>query len=98
MTHAEVSEFMGEVNIAPGVHGQVFDTPNGIYIPVISADNPGSGDVARFLDGLPKDRDIKFTCVLSPILRGMLLRRGYVDAGEFSEEFGENVDVMIRRG
>jgi len=98
MTHAEVSELMGEVQIAPGVHGQMFDTPNGIYIPVISADNPGSGDVGRFLDGLPMDRDIKFPCVLSPTLRGMLLRRGYVNAGEFSEEFGENVDVMVRRG
>ena len=97
MTGAEAAEMMGEQVLAPGVHGWLFDTPNGIYIPIITADRPGSGEVGRFLDGLPKDRDVKFPCVLSPILRGMLLRRGFVDGEEFSEDYGETVDLMVRR-
>jgi hypothetical protein len=87
---------MGEGLIAPGVYGWLFDMPNGIYIPVISATNPGSGDVGRFLDSLPKDRAIKFPTVMSPVLRGMLLRRGFLDVLEFAEELGGDVEVMMR--
>lgn len=96
MTFEEASELMGEDQLAPGVHGWLFDTPDGIYIPIINADHPGSGDVGRFLDSLPKDRAVKFPTVLSAVLRGMLLRRGFVDDVEYSEEHGGEVDVMVR--
>lgn len=96
MKPASAAEAMGEQQLAPGVHGWMFDTPNGIYIPVITADNPGSGDVARFLDDLPKDRAVKFPTVLSPKLRAMLLRRGFKDGQEFSPEFGEMCEIMVR--
>src|ERR1035437_6782210 len=76
VTPEDAAEAMGEQQLAPGVHGWLFDTANGIYIPFISADKPGTGDVARFLDSLPRDRAVKFPTVLSAPLRGMLLRRG----------------------
>ena len=97
MDAKQVAEIMGESELAPGVHGWYFDMPNGIYIPVITADKPGSGDVGRYLDSLPRDRDVKFPSVLSSVLRGMLIRRGFVDAVEFAEEYGENVEIMVRK-
>jgi hypothetical protein len=97
MTPGDAAQAMGEQQLAPGVHGWYFDTPEGIYIPVITADNPGSGEVGKYLDSLPCNRDIKFSTVLSAKLRGMLLRRGFVDATEFSEEWAEKVEIMVRR-
>ena len=96
VTAAEVAEAMGEQLLAPGVYGNYFDTPNGIYIPVLSAERPGSGDVARFLDGLPKNRTIKFPTVLANNLRGMLLRRGFIDRQEFAPEYNAPVEIMVR--
>lgn len=66
--------------LAPGVRGVLFDRADGIWIPYIRAENPGSGDVGRYLDSLPTDRRILFPTVLSPRLREMLERRGYVHA------------------
>lgn len=86
---------MGETALAPGVHGYLFDTPEGLYIPIITADTPGHGDVGRYLDTLPRHRRVVFPTVLSATLRGMLLRRGFVDAVEEDARFGA-VDVMVR--
>lgn len=96
MSPEAVSLEMGEQLLAPGVYGHLFDTPNGVYIPVITAANPGSGEVGRFLNSLPKNRAVKFATVMSPVLRGMLRRRGFVDVLELSEEFGEDVEIMMR--
>jgi CRISPR/Cas system CMR subunit Cmr4 (Cas7 group RAMP superfamily) len=96
VTLEEVAEAMGEELLAPGVYGNRFDTAQGIYIPVITAVHPGSGEVSRFLDNLPRDRTIKFPTVLSGRLRGMLLRRGFRDGEEFAPEFGETVQIMVR--
>ena len=60
-----------------GVRGTAFDTEEGIYIPLISAERPGTGAVARFLDALPKDRRVVFPTVTSPRLHAMLGRRGF---------------------
>lgn len=96
MSPSETALQMGEELLAAGVYGSRFDTPEGIYLPVISAARPGTGDVGRFLDALPKDRRVVFPTVMSPILRGMLLRRGFADALEFCPEFGGYVEVMAR--
>lgn len=96
MTPEQAALEMGEEKLAEGVYGCIFDTPEGIYIPVITAGDPGNGDVGRFLDSLPRDRDVKFPCVISPILDGMLRRRGFVDGKEFSEEFQEDVEMLVR--
>jgi hypothetical protein len=93
---SETASAMGEELLAAGVYGWRFDTPEGIYFPVISAARPGTGDVGRFLDALPKDRRVVFSTVMSVILRGMLLRRGFTDAAEFCPEFGEHVEIMAR--
>jgi hypothetical protein len=63
--------------IAVGVRGLAFDMTSGIYIPLVIANNPGSGDVSRMLDGLPRDRRIVFSTVLNAKLREMLFRRGF---------------------
>lgn len=64
--------------LAPGVCGILLNQPDGIWIPYIRAIEPGRGDVARFLDDLPRDRRILFPNVLSPLLRAMLARRGFI--------------------
>lgn len=98
MTRAEAAEMMGEVQLAPGVHGTLFDTPDGIYIPTISADEPGSGDVGRYLDSLPRNRTVKFPTVMSGRLREMLVRRGFVDGEEWSKEYDTLVEMLVRVG
>lgn len=90
------SRAMGEEELAPGVWGHRFDTPEGIYIPVINASRPGSGEVGRYLDSLPRDRRVVFPVVISERLRGMLEQRGFVASREWSEEFGEDVEIMVR--
>lgn len=96
MTPDRFAEMMGQVPLAPGVHGAVFDTPEGIYIPIISADNPGSGDIGRYLNSLPRDRVVKFPCVLSQRLQEMLERRGFVESQEWCDQTAEIVPVMVR--
>lgn len=90
------SRAMGEEELALGVWGHRFDTPDGIYIPVINAIRPGSGEVGRFLDSLPRDRRVVFPTVLSERLRGMLERRGFVASVEWSEEWSVDVEIMVR--
>ncbi len=82
--------------VAPGVRAVVFDTPKGIYIPIISAERPGCGDVARYLDALPADRRVVFPTVVSARLRAMLERRGFRPSTEWAEEFQQHVDIYER--
>jgi hypothetical protein len=72
--------------IGEGVRGTAFDMPDGVYIPLIRAENPGTGDVARFLDALPKDRRVVFPNVVSSKLQAMLERRGFVSDWDPSGE------------
>lgn len=74
-----------------GVRGTAFDLgADGIYIPLISAEWPGNGDVSRFLNGLTRARRVVVPTVISGKLRSMLLRRGFVDEIENGNE------VMVR--
>jgi len=83
--------------VAPGVRALVFDTPRGIYIPMIIAEREGAGDVARYLDALPKDRRVVFPTVISARLRGMLERRGFRESHEWAPEFQEHVEIHERQ-
>ncbi len=77
---SEIGELMTigqEPLLAPGVRGVVFDEPEGITVTAIFAEDEGSGAVSAWLAGLPKDRRVTFTTVLSRRLAGMLARRGY---------------------
>ena len=84
--------------LAPGVVGYAIDCgPRGLYVPIINATDEGKGDVGRFLDRLKKLPLVKVPNVLSPRLRGMLLRRGFVVEAEKAPEFGCNVEVLVWR-
>ena len=84
--------------VAPGVKADIHDEGiRGIYIPVIMALVPGSGDVGRYLDALPRDRRIVFPTVISNRLIGMLERRGFHVEPEWAPEpFMEWVECMVR--
>jgi hypothetical protein len=96
---AEYRDPMGvQELLAPGVVGYTWEMPDGsLNIPLITALRPGSGDVGRYLDGLPHGRHIRVPCVISARLQGMLERRGFTPAQVWSEDFEEWVDVMERR-
>lgn len=83
-----------EPRLSNNVRGFAFDTPHGIYIPLVIAEKPGNGDVGKFLDRLPRHRRVIFPSVINAKLQGMLRRRGFVDGIE-DGEFGE-VLVMVR--
>ena len=76
-TEGDVLVVGNEPRIAAGVRGTAFDLPEGIYIPLLRAENPGNGDVSRFLDSLPTDRRVVFPSVISRKLDEMLARRGF---------------------
>ncbi len=86
-TEGDESPFEG-VQLASGVKGYAIEKEDALYIPVIMADSPGSGDVGRFLDSLPRHKAIKFPTVISLTLAGMLKRRGYFLVSEEDPEFG----------
>lgn len=85
---------LGLERLAPGVRGYTIEEDDAIYIPMIVAEDEGSGDVGAYLDSLPTDRIIKIPDVISPRLREMLLRRGYVVAWEYAPEFEEDVEIL----
>lgn len=89
--------FLGqEPELAPGVRGYTVDSGDkGFYVPLIYAEDEGSGAVGAYLDGLPRDRRVVFPTVLSGRLAGMLQRRGFVMAWEDDPEFGP-VEVWER--
>lgn len=73
------------------------DKDGSIYIPVLWMRKPGTGEGSAFLDSLPRDRTIKVPGVMSARLRGMLERRGFRPESEWAPEFGEYVEVYVRR-
>ena len=81
--------------LAHGVRGYAIKHKGSVYIPLIEAITPGSGDVGRFLDSLPGDfKQVKIPNVMSPQLRGMLERRGFRLSWEYPQ--GEKVDVWLK--
>ena len=82
--------------LAPGVTGYTREWNDSLYIPYIRADREGNGDVGRYLDSLPTDRRVVVPCVISKRLEGMLKRRGFTPAWEWSEYMGEHVEIWER--
>lgn len=70
--------------LAPGVYGYTVETKQGTYIPIIGAQDEGSGAVGRYLDGLDRSRTWKFPTVISSRLVGMLQRRGWQPKREYN--------------
>ena len=83
---------MAEYELAPGVFGYAMEHEGAIYIPVMRATDPGSGQVGAFLDRLPPNARVPN--VLSNRLRGMLTRRGWRPSAEI-DETGESVSVEV---
>lgn len=82
--------------LAPGVEGYMVEHLGATYIPLVIAIQPGNGAVGKWLDSLDNAKTWKFPTVLSPILEGMLRRRGFKLGLEWSPEFGEMAEVWIR--
>jgi len=74
--------------IAPGVRGYAIQQGETVYIPLIIAENEGSGEVGKFLDSL--SRRCVIPNVTSPRLAAMLMRRG------FAPTYDEGVDIWKR--
>jgi hypothetical protein len=85
-----------EYPLARGVRGYTLDVDGDLWLPLISAVSEGSGDVGRYLDSLPEDRDVFVPNCISLRLEGMLRRRGFVAAEVWAPEMGETVTVMLR--
>lgn len=84
-----------EPELAPGVRGVLFDKPDEVIIPVVYAEDEGSGAVGKWLDSLPTDRTVTFSTVLSGRLTGMLKRRGFQPATSHDPD-GNPYDVLRR--
>jgi hypothetical protein len=82
--------------LAPGVLGYAIEKDGAIYIPIVVAQQEGSGDVRRFLDNLPKDVTYKFPCVISQRLLGMLQRRGFERTLEHDPMTDSDVEVWVK--
>jgi hypothetical protein len=83
--------------LAPGVAGYTFDREaDGLYVPLVAALRPGHGAVGRYLDILPRDRRVVFPNVISPVLEGMLQRRGFTLIEEWSEDYEAMVPCWHR--
>ena len=73
------------------------DVDGALYVPIIEAERPGSGDVGRYLDSLPRDRRVVIPNVMSERLAGMLERRGFTLTTEWAPApFEEWVPVWER--
>jgi hypothetical protein len=85
--------------LAPGLRGYTVEVDGALYIPMVMADEPGSGALSAYLDSLPHDKTIKFPTVISRILREALERRGYVERVERVKDgplAGEIAQVWVR--
>jgi hypothetical protein len=87
---------MLETWIGEHVAGYSVDVDGATYYPVVRATRPGCGDISRWLDGLPKDKTIKFPTVISRKLEAMLVRRGFTLVQEWDEHCREMADVYVR--
>lgn len=85
-------------DLAPGVRGYTLEENGELWIPRIVAAEPGSGQVAAYLDSLPKGVTICFPTVLSPRLQKMLERRGFRPEPRWCEEAVGWVEVFVRQG
>lgn len=98
MTDAMTDAPLSLDTLAPGVLGYTCEEKGELWIPLIHAETPGSGQVAAYLDSLPRDRTVIVPNVLSPRLAGMLLRRGFDEEVRWIEEMEEAVDLFVRYG
>lgn len=95
MKAGETFELGQEPELAPGVGGYTLDVDGDLWLPLIYAEDEGSGQVGEYLDTLPFDRRVVVPNILSGRLAGMLRRRGFVS--ETVESSEGSVDALVRR-
>lgn len=83
--------------LAPGVQGYTLDLEGQLWVPLVISEDPGQGNVSRYLDNLPRNRTVRFPNVISPRLERMLERRGFRLVFDITEEWGA-VPVWERAG
>lgn len=82
--------------IAPEVHGVVFEIDRRLYVSFLFSLQPGSGFVTKYLDTLPKDKTVIFPEVMSPVLEGALRRRGFSPVVAYAPIFRNHTHCFIR--
>lgn len=82
--------------IAPHVHGVVFEQGDRLYVPFLVSLRPGCGFVRRYLDSLPADKTVIFPEVMSAILDAALQRRGFQPVLGYAPVFGDRTHCLIR--
>lgn len=81
-----------------GISGYTVRDGESIYVPVLISDEPGKGNVGRYINELiQREKCVKFPNVINPKLVDMLVRRGFKLEWEYAEEFGEHVEVYVWR-
>jgi hypothetical protein len=88
-------DFRPPPRVAPGVLAFIHEVAGMLVIPSVIAERPGSGDVARWLDTLPRRRGVVFVEVMSDRLAEMLARRGF-RRGHM--RFGPHTATVMVRG
>ena len=73
-----------EYELFPGVFGYAIEESGRIYIPLVRPAKEGNGDVGKFLNSV-SPRCV-FPNVISPRLRGMLERRGFIKTFKKTED------------
>lgn len=68
--------------LGAGVLGVTRDHGDVLVIVWLEATVPGRGDMGRYLDRLPRTRNIMVLDVINPVLSGMLHRRGFSTHGD----------------
>ncbi len=85
--------------VAIGVRALVVDRPGHLEIRgVMAADDRLPGAVGKWLDGLPRDRDVVVPAITSDRLAGMLERRGFEPETWWDPDLNSwDKGAMIRR-
>jgi len=83
-----------EPELAPGVRGYTLEVGGDLWLPLIYAEDEGSGQVGEYLDSLPFDRTVVVPNILSGRLAGMLKRRGFAPCQANTPE--GSVDALVR--
>ncbi|PLS19197.1 hypothetical protein CVD28_01960 [Bacillus sp. M6-12] len=85
--------------LAPGIKGHLIDTGHkGVYIPTLFSEKQGNGTAGAYIDSLKEAyAQIRFPNVLSPILQGMLKRRGFYLKREYVPILKTHADVYVWR-
>lgn len=80
MNSDQFTEIFGEFpEISHGVFGDIVERQGYIFINVIWSAVENQGNVGRYLDSLPKDKEIVVPVVMSAKFAGMLQRRGFTE-------------------